>query len=75
MKAPLTAMGLKIIEDICLKYKTCAANFQPGPYFGESRILFRSTGSSNPDTIPGNLVDLSRLTLQPYEAVVIDFQF
>ena len=51
------------------------ANFQPGPYFGESRVLFRSTGSSNPDTIPGNLVDLSRLTLQPYEAVVIDFQF
>ena len=51
------------------------ANFQPGPYFGEPRVLFRSTGSSNPDTIPGNLVDLSRLTLQPYEAVVIDFKF
>ena len=51
------------------------ANFQPGPYIGESKVLFRSTGSSNPDTIPGNPIDLSRLNLEPFEAVVIDFQF
>ena len=51
------------------------ANFQPGPLMGSAPVLFRSTGSTNSDTEPGKLVDLSRLTLQPKEAVIIDFQF
>ena len=55
--------------------ETYTANFQPGPLMGAATVLFRSTGSTNSDTEPGKLVNLSRLTLQPKEAVVIDFQF
>ena len=51
------------------------ANFQPGPYIGDSTVIIRSSDSTNPDTVPGSKPDLSRLTLEPYEAVVIDFIF
>ena len=51
------------------------ANFQPGPLEGTATVLIRSSGSTNPGTMVGTQVDLSQVTLEPYEAVVIDFQF
>ena len=51
------------------------ANFQPGPLEGTATVLIRSTGSTNPDTVVGTQVDLAKVTLEPYEAVIIDFQF
>ena len=37
-------------------------------------VLFRSVGSTNMATVPGSEVDLATLTLDPFEAVVIDFK-
>lgn len=38
----------------------------------EAKVIVRSSSSNNPSTVPGNPIDLTQVTLEPYEAIVID---